>query len=98
MLDRIAKVDPALRPYARVTPERALAQAEVSEAEIAADNRRGPVHGVPIAVNDIRNTAGVVTTACMTIHADTVPDRDATVGRTPVMPVRDLLGRRDPRA
>jgi hypothetical protein len=36
MLDRIAKVDPALRPYARVTPERALAQAEVSEAEIAA--------------------------------------------------------------
>jgi amidase len=81
MLDRIAKIDPSLHSYATVTPEFALAQAEASDVEIAAGNYRGPLHGVPIAVKDICNTAGVVTAAGMTIHADNVPDDDATVVR-----------------
>jgi amidase len=79
MLDRIAKLDPALHSYATVTPELALAQAKAAEAEIAAGNHRGPLHGVPIAVKDLCYTAGIVTAAGMTIHADHLPTFDATV-------------------
>ena len=79
VLDRIAALDPSLHAYATVTPERALAQAEVAEAEIAAGRYRGPLHGVPIAVKDLCNTAGIVTTSGMTIHANHVPKFDATV-------------------
>ena len=79
LLERIARLDPALRSYATVTPELALAQARRAEAEIAEGHDRGPLHGIPIAVKDICNTAGVVTAAGMAIHADHVPDFDATV-------------------
>jgi amidase len=81
LLDRIAKIDPSLHSYATVTPELALKQAEASDAKIAAGDYRGPLHGVPIAVKDICNTAGVVTAAGMTIHADNVPNYDSTVIR-----------------
>jgi amidase len=79
LLERIARLDPALRSYATVTSELALAQARRAEAEIADGRYRGPLHGIPIAVKDICNTAGVVTAAGMAIHADHVPDDDATV-------------------
>ena len=79
MLDRITKVDPWLHSYARVTSELALAQAAAAEKEIAAGRYRGPLHGVPIAVKDICDTAGVVTAAGTTIYANNVPDQDATV-------------------
>ena len=81
LLDRIARIDSSLHSYATVTPELALKQAEASDAEIAAGDYRGPLHGVPVAVKDICNTAGVVTAAGMTIHADNVPDHDSTVVR-----------------
>lgn len=79
MLDRIARVDRSLHSYATVTPELALAQAKAADAEIAAGRHRGSLHGVPVAVKDICNTKGVVTAAGMTIHANHVPDFDATV-------------------
>jgi amidase len=62
-----------------VTPELALAQARQAEAEIAGGHYRGPLHGIPVAVKDICNTAGVVTAAGMAIHTNHVPDFDATV-------------------
>ncbi len=79
MLDRIDRLDPKLKSYARVTPERALADAARRDAETAAGKPCGPLHGVPIAVKDLCNTAGVVTAAGMAIHGGHVPDKDATV-------------------
>jgi amidase len=79
LLERIARLDPALHSYATVTPELALAQASQADAEIAGGHYRGPLHGIPIAVKDICNTAGIVTGAGMAIHADHVPHFDATV-------------------
>ncbi len=79
MLDRIARLDPSLHSYATVTTELALRQAKAAAAEIAKGHYRGPLHGVPIAVKDICNTAGIVTAAGMAIHANHVPDFDATV-------------------
>ncbi len=79
MLDRIAKLNPRLKSYATLTPERALADAAARDAETAAGKSRGPLHGVPIAVKDLCNTAGIPTAAGMAIHRANVPAKDATV-------------------
>lgn len=79
LLDRIGKIDPTLRSYATVTPERALADAARRDAETAAGTSRGPLHGVPIAVKDLCHTEGVPTAAGMAIHRGHVPGKDATV-------------------
>src|SRR5258708_6568073 len=79
VLDRIAEVDGRLKSYATVTGERALADAARADGEIAAGKRRGPLHGVPVAVKDLCDTAGIATAAGMAIHRDRVPARDATV-------------------
>jgi len=80
-LDRIAALDGALGSYAQVTAEAALAQAEVADAEIAAGQYRGPLHGVPLAVKDLCWTEGIPTAAGMAIHAAHRPTEDATVVR-----------------
>ncbi len=79
MLDRIETVDPKIRSFATLTPERALADAARLDAETAAGRSRGPLHGVPIAVKDLCDTKDIVTAAGMAIHRDNVPVRDATV-------------------
>jgi len=79
LLDRIGRIDPALKAYATVTPERALADARARDAETAAGKSRGVLHGVPIAVKDLCNTEGVPTAAGMAIHRTNVPAKDATV-------------------
>jgi amidase len=79
ILDRIDKLDPKLKSYATVTPERALQDAARLDAETAAGKSRGKLHGVPIAVKDLCNTAGIPTAAGMAIHRNNVPTKDATV-------------------
>jgi amidase len=79
LLERIARLDPSLHSYATVTAGLASEQARRAEAEIAHGSYRGPLHGIPIAVKDLCNTAGIVTAAGMAIHARHVPDFDATV-------------------
>jgi amidase len=81
MLRRIAALDPALRAYARVTPELARAQARAADARLARGEPAGPLHGVPIAVKDLCWTAGIPTAAGTTIHRDFVPPVDGTVVR-----------------
>ncbi|TAJ33225.1 MAG: hypothetical protein EPO67_07775, partial [Reyranella sp.] len=79
MLDRIARLDPKLKSYITPTPEQALADARRLDAEASSGKFRGPLHGVPIAVKDLCNTAGIPTAAGMTIHRTNVPSKDATV-------------------
>src|SRR6185436_16167068 len=79
LLQRIERIDPKLKSYATLTPERALADAAARDAETAAGTSRGALHGVPIAVKDLCNTEGVPTGAGMAIHRDHVPAEDATV-------------------
>ncbi|WP_315834709.1 amidase [Bradyrhizobium prioriisuperbiae] len=79
MLDRIARLEPQLHSYATVTAEHAMAQAAIAEAEINKGISRGPLHGVPVAVKDICDTAGIVTAAGMPVHASRVPAQDSTV-------------------
>jgi len=79
LLERISQLDNRLRSYACVTPELALRAAEEADREIARGSRRGPLHGVPVAVKDLCRTRGIPTAAGMPIHRNFVPDRDATV-------------------
>src|SRR4051812_37001177 len=65
LLARISALDPGLHAFARVPPGRALEDARRAEAEIAAGAWRGPLHGVPIALKDLVDTAGIATEAGM---------------------------------
>lgn len=79
MLARIEALEPSLHAYALVTPERAMEDARRAAAEIGAGRRRGPLHGVPIALKDLIDTAGIATAAGTMVMAGRVPDEDATV-------------------
>ena len=62
-LARIEKLNPKLNAFITVTAESALAQARQAEAEIRRGDWRGPLHGIPLALKDLIDTAGVRTTA-----------------------------------
>jgi aspartyl-tRNA(Asn)/glutamyl-tRNA(Gln) amidotransferase subunit A len=78
-LDRIARYDAKLRAYITVCAEQALAEAKQAEADIAAGRYRGALHGLPFGVKDQLCTKGIRTTLGSRIHADYIPDHDATV-------------------
>lgn len=81
LLARIQRIDGGLKAYARLLGDSAIRQAETADREIAAGIRRGPLHGVPIAVKDLCWVEGAPTAAGTAIHKDFVPTRDATVVR-----------------
>ncbi len=79
MLERINDLDGRLKSYATVMADSALAAARKAEAEIAAGNYRGHLHGVPIAVKDLCFTNGVSTMGGTKALIDHVPHFDSTV-------------------
>ena len=60
-LDRIERLNSTLHAYVRVLHEEALASARAAENELMAGRSRGPLHGIPIALKDIYDTAGIPT-------------------------------------
>ncbi|HZC22717.1 MAG TPA: amidase [Candidatus Binatia bacterium] len=80
-LSRIEKLNPALNAFITVMGDSALKEARAAEAEILKGNWRGPLHGVPIALKDLIDTAGVRTTAASALYAQRVPSEDAEIVR-----------------
>jgi len=80
-LARIDRLNPVLNAFITVMREEALADAKAAEAEIGRGRRRGPLHGIPIALKDLFDTAGVKTTAGSAVFADRIPSQDAEVVR-----------------
>src|SRR5258708_1391282 len=78
-LDRIEKLNPALNAFITVTGESALAEARAAEIEIARGEWRGPLHGIPVALKDLIDTAGTRTTAASALFEYRVPIEDAEV-------------------
>jgi aspartyl-tRNA(Asn)/glutamyl-tRNA(Gln) amidotransferase subunit A len=80
-LERIEDAQPTLNAFVTVTADAALERARRAEAELRAGLDRGPLHGVPVAVKDLVDTAGTRTTCASRILAGRVPDRDAAIVR-----------------
>src|SRR5262247_2032426 len=78
-LNRIDKYNKSINAFITVTREQALATAREMEAEQKSGKWRGPLHGIPIALKDNIDTAGVRTTAASAVFKDRVPSEDADV-------------------
>ena len=78
-LERIERLDGGLRAYIAVRAEAALAEARDAEAAAVRGDWRGPLHGIPFAVKDQFDAAGMPTTAGSRILAGRVATADATV-------------------
>lgn len=80
-LNSIAQLNPSLNAFITVMADSVLEEARTAEAEIARGEWRGPLHGIPIALKDLIDTAGVRTTAASALYKDRVPSHDAEVVR-----------------
>ena len=80
-LKRIERYNPSVNAFITVTSESAIATAREIEAEQRRGKWRGPLHGIPIALKDNIDTAGVRTTGASELFKDRIPTEDAEVVR-----------------
>ncbi len=78
LLTRITAYQPQLSAFITVTGDLARAQAKQAEQDIAQGNYRGPLHGIPFALKDIYNTAGILTSGGSKVCIDNIPASNAT--------------------
>jgi aspartyl-tRNA(Asn)/glutamyl-tRNA(Gln) amidotransferase subunit A len=81
VLDRIGRLDRQLNSFITILEEPALEQARRAEVELAQGIDRGPLHGVPISLKDLIDTAATRTTAASRLWRDRVPSTTASVAR-----------------
>jgi len=78
---RIAELDPVLGAFTTLSLERARLEAREAERAYAADGAVGSLAGIPFAVKDLFDTAGVRTTYGSPMFAEHIPTRDAAAVR-----------------
>ncbi len=78
-LARIDATEPTLNSFITLLPEHARAAAQRAEAQIQSGNYRGPLHGIPVGLKDLFNTAGVRTTSGSRLFDTYIPPQDCTV-------------------
>lgn len=78
-LDQIDKLNPTLNAFITVMHDDALEAARTAEQEIEQGQWRGPLHGIPIGLKDLFDTAWTRTTCGSALFADRVPSEDAFV-------------------
>ena len=69
-LDRAAATEPKLSAFSCLLADSALAEAKAAEAEIAAGNWRGELHGVPVGIKELYDVKGVPTTSSSEVRAN----------------------------
>jgi aspartyl-tRNA(Asn)/glutamyl-tRNA(Gln) amidotransferase subunit A len=79
LLARVEALDEALHAFRLVPRERALAAARAAELTLRTGQDSGPLHGIPYAVKDIIDVAGLPTTAGSNLLLDNIAAADATV-------------------
>ena len=77
VLARIEKTQPTVNAFITVCAEEARADAKAAEAAVMRGDSLGPLHGVPFAVKDLVNTAGMRTTFGSFALADNIPAADS---------------------
>ena len=78
-LDRIAQIEDTIQAWAHLDPDRALEQARAADEARRDGKPLGPLHGVPVGIKDIFDTADYPTEDGTVLHAGRRPDSDATV-------------------
>jgi amidase len=78
-LRRIEEVNPLINAYCTVAAEQARAAAKEAEAKLSQNEELGPLHGVPVSIKDLTETAGIRTTFGSRIFENYVPQQDAIV-------------------
>ena len=78
-LKRIDAYNPSLNAFITITRDQALATAREMDAELKNGKWRGPLHGIPVALKDNIDTAGIRTTAASGVFKDRVPMDNAEV-------------------
>ncbi|ETW94164.1 MAG: hypothetical protein ETSY1_36090 [Candidatus Entotheonella factor] len=76
-LERIEALDPKLHAFITVTADLAMEQARAAEQAIAHQGQRSPMHGIPFALKDIYDTAGIATTGHSRLTRDRVPEANS---------------------
>jgi len=80
-LERIAAVDSEVHAFVHLDPEHALAQARALDRRKAGGERTGPLHGIPVGIKDIFDTADYPTECGSPIFAGRRPDADCAAVR-----------------
>ena len=78
-LARVELLDGLLNAFITVTADAALDEARQADRDLAAGRDRGPLHGIPVAIKDLVDTRGVLTTYGSRYYSDHVPEEDAAV-------------------
>ena len=78
-LARVREVEPEVQAWHYLDPEHALAQARARDLDRREGRPCGPLHGVPVGIKDIIDTADMPTEDGTVLHAGRLPDRDAVV-------------------
>ncbi len=92
-LQKIEQLNETINAYITIIPEVARKAAKEAELEIQAGKYRGPLHGIPIGIKDIINTAGIVTTIGSSIFKDNIPSQDAAVVKRLIKAGAVLIGK-----
>jgi aspartyl-tRNA(Asn)/glutamyl-tRNA(Gln) amidotransferase subunit A len=80
-LSRIHKIDPALNAFITLNEASALEQARECDRQRKTGRDTPPLYGIPIAIKDNIDTAGIRTTAASAVFKNRVPTEDAEVVR-----------------
>jgi Asp-tRNA(Asn)/Glu-tRNA(Gln) amidotransferase A subunit family amidase len=78
-LQIIDQLNPSLNAFINIMSGSALTEAKQAEKEVHSGNWRGSLHGIPIGLKDLIDTAGVRTTAASAVFLNRVPSQDADV-------------------
>jgi aspartyl-tRNA(Asn)/glutamyl-tRNA(Gln) amidotransferase subunit A len=94
-LTTIEKLNPVLNAFITVTADSALEQARQAETEIQRGQWRGPLHGIPLGLKDLVDTASTPTTAASALFKDRIPTQDGEVVRRLKIAGAVLLGKQN---
>ena len=78
-LNQIERVNPSVNAIVTLVAESALAQAKAADKSRISGVGVGPLHGMPVLINDLQDTKGILTTQGSPIYKDHVPDSDALI-------------------
>jgi aspartyl-tRNA(Asn)/glutamyl-tRNA(Gln) amidotransferase subunit A len=92
-IERTRAIDAELNSYITFLPERALDEARARDGERARGQAKGPLHGIPISLKDVFDTASIPSTAGARFLSGRLPDADAEVTRRLAQAGTVLMGK-----